>query len=108
MLKAREDRCAQLASTLDLLSCARVGDAVFGQATGCLGTAVVADAATLVPVPTPLALEQAATVPTVFLTADASLRQSCALRAGQRVLVHAATGAVTPVVCASANSACAA
>ncbi len=65
---------------------------VFGQATGCLGTAVIVDSATLVHVPPPLTPEQAATVPTVFLTADACLRQSCALRAGQRVLIHAATG----------------
>ena len=85
-------------ASVSLLTCllafvARVGDVVFGQATGCLGTAVIADAATLVPSPAPLALEQAATVPTVFLTADACLRQSCTLGAGQRVLIHAATGA---------------
>ena len=68
---------------------------MFGQATGCLGTAVVADAKTLVPVPPQMTLEQAATVPTVFLTADACLRQSCGLQPGQRVLVHAATGALS-------------
>jgi len=45
-----------------------------------------------VPVPPPLTAEQAATVPTVFLTADACLRRACGLRAGQRLLIHAATG----------------
>jgi NADPH:quinone reductase-like Zn-dependent oxidoreductase len=76
---------------------ARIGDSVFGQATGCLGTAVVADAKTLVAVPPQLTLEQASTVPTIFLTADACLRQSCALQAGQRVLIHAATGSLSNI-----------
>ena len=54
----------------------------------------MADAKTLVPVPQQLTPEQAATVPTVFLTAEACLRQSCALQPYQRVLIHAATGAL--------------
>lgn len=53
---------------------------------------MVANAQTLAAVPPHLTLEQAATVPTVFLTADVCLRQLCALKPGQRVLVHAATG----------------
>ena len=65
---------------------------VFGQATGCLGTAVVVDSKTLVPVPPQLNMEEASTVPTAFLTADACLRQVCNLQTDQYTLVHAATG----------------
>ena len=70
----------------------RVGDAVFGQATGCLGTAVVGDGRTLAPVPPQLGAARAAAAPTVFLTADACLRNAANLQRGQRVLIHAATG----------------
>lgn len=71
----------------------RVGDAVFGQATGCLGTAVVVDARTVVAMPPGLTFVQAATVPTVFLTARYCLVDVAAVGAADRVLVHAATGA---------------
>ena len=77
-------------------SCAcRVGDAVFGQATGCLGTAVVVDARTVVAMPPSLTFMQAATVPTVFLTARHCLVDAAAVGAADRVLVHAATGATS-------------
>ena len=71
----------------------RVGDAVFGQATGCLGTAVLVDARTVVAMPPSLTFVQAATVPTVFLTAQHCLVDVAAVGAPDRVLVHAATGA---------------
>lgn len=70
----------------------RVGDLVFGQAAGCLGTAAVSSHHTLVLVPPTVSAEAAATVPTVFLTADACLCAAAALRPGQRMLVHASTG----------------
>lgn len=70
----------------------RIGDRVFGQAAGCLGTAVVADALTVVPQPPRLAAIEAATVPTVFMTADACLTHAARIQPGSRVLVHAATG----------------
>lgn len=65
---------------------------VFGQATGCLGTAVAADGRTLAPVPPQLGAHCAAAAPTVFLTADACLRNAARLQKGQAVLIHAATG----------------
>jgi NADPH:quinone reductase-like Zn-dependent oxidoreductase len=46
---------------------------VFGIAEGCLGSAVVAGAQGLVPVPLGTSWEGAATLPTVFLTATAAL-----------------------------------
>ena len=71
---------------------ALLGQLVFGQAAGCLGNAVVTNAQTVVPVPPGLTPDAAATVPTVFLTADACLGAAANLRPGQRVLIHAATG----------------
>lgn len=70
----------------------RVGDAVYGQAMGCLGTAVVAHACTLAPQPPMLAAAEAAALPTVFLTAAACLTQAASVQPGMRVLIHAATG----------------
>ena len=69
-----------------------MGDAVFGQATGCLGTAAVTDGRTLAAAPPQLGACAAAAAPTVFLTADACLRGAARLGRGQTVLIHAATG----------------
>ena len=76
----------------------RVGDAVFGQGTGCLGTAVLVDARTVVPMPPNVTFTQAATVPTVFLTAYDCLFDVAEIGNADHVLVHAATGAACPVV----------
>ena len=46
----------------------------------------------VVGVPPGLSAEAAATVPTVFLTADACLNEAVVLAPGQRVLIHAAAG----------------
>ena len=70
----------------------RIGDQVFGQAAGCLGTAVIANALTVVPQPQHLSAAEASTVPTVFMTADACLTQAAHITPGSRILVHAATG----------------
>jgi NADPH:quinone reductase-like Zn-dependent oxidoreductase len=70
------------------------GDAVFGLATGSLGSHVVASALTLVPVPANVSAEAAATMPTVFITVDAALSQVAALRPGERLLLPAAAGGV--------------
>ena len=70
----------------------RVGERVFGLAHGCLGTLVTGPSVMLHPHPPSLTLEEAATIPTVFLTIEAAL--SGAVREGDRVLVHAAAGGV--------------
>jgi NADPH:quinone reductase-like Zn-dependent oxidoreductase len=72
----------------------RPGDAVFGLATGSLGSHVHASALTLVPVPQNVDFEAAATMPTVFITVDAALNQVAALRPSERVLLLAAAGGV--------------
>ncbi len=55
------------------------GDAVFGLAHGCLGTAVVSPAAMLAPLPATLSFQEAATTPTVFITGE-QFRPLCLLR----------------------------
>ena len=70
------------------------GMAVFGLAGGSLGSHVQASAQTLVPMPASLNYEQAASTPTVFLTADTAFNAAAACRPGNKVLVHAAAGGV--------------
>lgn len=70
------------------------GQAVFGQASGSLGSHVKCSQATLVAMPPNVTFEAAATVPTVFITADAAFCHAMTLRPSDRVLVHAAAGAL--------------
>ena len=70
------------------------GDRVLGIAGGGFGPAVVADARQLVKVPGGWPLAVAAGVPVAFGTAWYGLSDLAGARAGQRLLVHAATGGV--------------
>jgi len=70
------------------------GTPVFGLASGCLGTLVHCAASTLVPMPAQLSFEQAATMPTVFMTAHTAFGSASRVKAGERVMVHAAAGGV--------------
>ena len=70
------------------------GTAVFGLAVGSLGTLVHASAQTLVAMPGCLSFEEAASMPTVFITAQQAFAQAAALQPGQRVLLHGAAGGV--------------
>ena len=69
------------------------GDCVMGQFFGA-GPVVVVDHWRIVRIPVGWSLPQAATVPAVFLTAYFALAHVARVRAGERVLVHAATGGV--------------
>ncbi|WP_285516700.1 type I polyketide synthase, partial [Streptomyces sp. NBRC 14336] len=71
-----------------------VGDRVFGMFSGAFGPVAVADARTVARIPVGWSFAQAASVPIVFLTAYYALRDLGSLRAGERVLVHAAAGGV--------------
>ncbi|MFI0942973.1 SDR family NAD(P)-dependent oxidoreductase [Streptomyces sp. NPDC021020] len=71
-----------------------VGDRVTGLFQGAFGTTAVADARSLVAVPEDWTDRQAAAVPIAYVTAWHGLRGLAGLRAGERVLVHAATGGV--------------
>ncbi len=70
------------------------GTAVFGLAAGSLGTLVHCRPATLAAMPGCLTFEEAATMPTVFITAHQVFGAAAALRPGERVLLHGAAGGV--------------
>ncbi|BDT91970.1 polyketide synthase [Nocardia sputorum] len=69
------------------------GDRVFGFLTG-VGSLVVADSRSVVPIPAGWSFAEAAAVPAVFATAFYGLVDVAGVRAGETVLVHAATGGV--------------
>ncbi|MBV6701532.1 SDR family NAD(P)-dependent oxidoreductase, partial [Kitasatospora aureofaciens] len=71
-----------------------VGDRVMGMVPGGFGPLAVTDHRLLARVPQGWSFAQAASAPVVFLTAYYALRDLAGLRAGERVLVHAATGGV--------------
>jgi acyl transferase domain-containing protein len=71
-----------------------VGQRVVGYAPGSLATEVNVPAAFLLPLPDALGIEDAAGIPVAFLTALYGLDRLAGLRAGERVLIHAATGGV--------------
>ena len=81
-LSAMETACDRLP--------ARAGDRVFGQAGGCLGSHVVADAASLVPLPCTPGSLATATLPTAHLTAAAALLDAAGVQAGDRYTAHRA------------------
>ncbi len=70
-----------------------VGDPVLGLV-GVVGSEAVVDARLVTAVPAGWSLAEAASVPVVFLTALYGLSVLARLKAGERVLVHAATGGV--------------
>ncbi|GAA1069910.1 hypothetical protein GCM10009665_77660 [Kitasatospora nipponensis] len=72
----------------------RPGDRVMGLIQGTLGPRAVTDHRLLTPIPAGWSFAQAATVPVAFLTAHHGLYGLAGLRAGERVLIHAATGGV--------------
>jgi polyketide synthase 7 len=70
-----------------------VGDAVMGLL-GVVGSEAVVDARLVTAVPPGWSLAHAASVPVVFLTALYGLSVLAGVKAGEKVLVHAATGGV--------------
>ncbi|HEU4428650.1 MAG TPA: polyketide synthase dehydratase domain-containing protein, partial [Myxococcota bacterium] len=72
----------------------RAGDDVFGFAPGALASRVITDARTLLRKPAQLSFEHAAALPLARAVAQHALRQLARVRAGDRVLVHSAGGAI--------------
>ena len=72
----------------------RVGDRVMAVAPGCLAAFVVANAALVQRCSASMGAEEAASFPIAFLTASFCLFHTAGLRAGDRVLIHAAAGGV--------------
>ena len=71
-----------------------VGDRVIGFASGCFASHVTTSAGAVGPIPEGMGFEEAATVPTTFLTAWYALTYLARLEPGERVLVHGAAGGV--------------
>ncbi|MDX2543668.1 SDR family NAD(P)-dependent oxidoreductase, partial [Streptomyces sp. WI04-05B] len=71
-----------------------VGDRVMGLTSVGFGSIAVTDRRYVVPIPEGWSFQQAASVPVAFLTAYYGLRDLGGLRAGESVLIHAATGGV--------------
>jgi myxalamid-type polyketide synthase MxaB len=72
----------------------RMGDEVMSSFMGSSASFLTAPSTDVVPKPVGLSFEQAAAIPTVFLTAHYGLCQLAALKPGERVLIHAAAGGV--------------
>jgi 1-acyl-sn-glycerol-3-phosphate acyltransferase len=72
----------------------RPGDEVMAVAIGALASQVITRAEMVARKPAHLTFEQAATMPQVFITAHYGLNHLARLSAGERVLIHAATGGV--------------
>ncbi|MFD6438183.1 polyketide synthase dehydratase domain-containing protein, partial [Streptomyces venezuelae] len=71
-----------------------VGDRVMGVLHGSFGPTAVADTRMVAPVPHGWDMRQAAAMPVAYLTAWYGLAELAGLKAGERVLIHAATGGV--------------
>ena len=71
-----------------------IGDEVMAIAFDCLASHAIADARLVAQRPASLSVEQAASVPIVFLTAWYALQRLAGISAGDRVLIHSAAGGV--------------
>jgi myxalamid-type polyketide synthase MxaB len=72
----------------------RVGDRVMALAPASFSSYVTTARAFVLPLPEALSFADGATIPAAFLTASYALRHLAQLRAGERVLIHAAAGGV--------------
>ncbi|WP_217136861.1 type I polyketide synthase [Streptomyces sp. AC558_RSS880] len=70
------------------------GDRVFGLVMDAFGPVAVADRKTVAPMPEHLTFTEAAAIPVVYLTAYYGLVDLADLKAGEKLLVHAAAGGV--------------
>jgi polyketide synthase 5 len=84
----------------------KVGDHVGGLCgDGCWGTYITCDARLAVTLPAGLSDDQAAAVPTAHATAYYGLHELARIKAGDRVLIHSATGGVGQAAIAMARAA---
>ncbi len=78
----------------DGVSGLQVGDRVAVSAYGCLRTHITLPAAMTCRLPADISFEQAAALPVAYITACYGLEELAGIRAGQTVLIHAASGGV--------------
>jgi acyl transferase domain-containing protein/NADPH:quinone reductase-like Zn-dependent oxidoreductase/NAD(P)-dependent dehydrogenase (short-subunit alcohol dehydrogenase family)/acyl carrier protein len=71
-----------------------VGQDVMTMANGTFRTYVTTPAALVVPKPRTLSFAEAAAIPVAYMTAEFALNRLGKMKAGERVLIHAATGGV--------------
>jgi acyl transferase domain-containing protein/2-polyprenyl-3-methyl-5-hydroxy-6-metoxy-1,4-benzoquinol methylase/acyl carrier protein len=71
-----------------------LGDEVVAIANGSFSRYITIDAAFMVHKPGHFNFNEAATIPMAFMTADYALTKTACIKAGQRVLIHAASGGV--------------
>lgn len=72
----------------------QIGDPVMALANGTFGRFAVTKAKVAIHIPAHLSYEEAATIPITFLTAYYALYHLAGMKAGDRVLVHSASGGV--------------
>jgi acyl transferase domain-containing protein/thioesterase domain-containing protein/acyl carrier protein len=72
----------------------RIGDQVIACGTGCFSSHLTIPAAFILPKPSRLTHEQAATIPVAFMTAWHALHNLAKIQRGEKILIHAATGGV--------------
>ena len=72
----------------------RVGDAILALADGCFSSYAVTRAEWAVAKPTGMTFEEGASIPIVYLTAYYALHKLAGMKAGDKVLIHAAAGGV--------------
>ena len=70
------------------------GDEVMAISAGCFSSHVTTPAMTVLPKPGHLSMEEATTMLVTYMTAAYALHQQGRMRAGEKVLIHAATGGV--------------
>ncbi|MCP5110725.1 MAG: SDR family NAD(P)-dependent oxidoreductase, partial [bacterium] len=72
----------------------KIGDWVIAFAPSCFSSHIIANTATVAPMPAPMSFAEAATIPTVFFTAFYALERLAQLEEGERVVIHGAAGGV--------------
>jgi len=84
--------CAGIIVRTGIKARLKVGQAVYGQAAGSLGSRVVVNESMMTSMPGGVSFEAAASLPTVFLTALACLKGASNTTGANLVLIHAASG----------------
>lgn len=67
---------------------------MFGQVAGSLGSHVVTDSSLVAAMPPHVTFQQAATMPTVFMTADMAFSHAMSVPPGTHTLIHATAGMI--------------